>query len=354
MDITTTTNQDFLSTDSIEEEICWYFVTTPELELILHKHAQVIQSLYDNGTPLFTKESLKRVGQQLDQYVEGRLEKNEMLIEDIMGNTIRFPIPEKPAPTLISRDNKLGKLRPEINYGTIQGSKIEAEFHGQYLGWHPQTAYLMLIPSWAHEDTVENTKFSVSQLGQILTDHKAEWQTTEEYHVLKSLVGWNPGFSKVRKIVGIALGALVEEDKEQRDSLMQYSLLLSLRELIMQRGVTEDVRCFAQDPALCPTAATVLEDAGIAVLDNPYAFTEVDDTTIVVSMYSNVPVKQIVTDIARPLAIMWTEPEVEADKINLSDPMSTRVESMLKNEYENLDFPYYQPFGEISLYLRKE
>ncbi|KAI1147962.1 hypothetical protein F4825DRAFT_470804 [Nemania diffusa] len=332
---------------------------SPEIKRQMEEHAQIIRSLYDGDIPLFTKHGLRRAGQQLDQYAEGKLENNEMLIDNIKGNTIRVPIPGLLDLVFLAGHKLVVNRRPLIKYGTIQCLTAKVEFPI----WNPDTAYLTLDPVYVYTSPNSNTTLSASKLEQLLKTSKLEWESTPQYAALATLVASSPVLSKARKIVGFALGPVVGPDSVgERDncSLMQYCLLLSLRELVAARSSSsssgsDEVRCFAQDPDLCPAAAEALQSAGVAVLDDPYAFTEVDDATVVVSISPNVPVKQVIAEIARPAAIMWLAASVDEEKgIRLTDPTSTKVEGMLENEYVDLNFPYYEPFRDITLYARKE
>jgi hypothetical protein len=138
-----------------------------------------------------------------------------------------------------------------------------------------------------------------------------KWKVTEQHQTLQATFASTPGLSKARKVIGLALGGLVHGPEVSERSFLQYALLLSLREFISKGGRSnssesaDEVACFAQDPMLFPTAVEALGSAGITVLDDPEAFLEIDDTTLVLSIAPNVPVKQIVTEIARPAAIVW-------------------------------------------------
>lgn len=116
----------------------------------------------------------------------------------------------------------------------------------------------------------------------------------------------------MRKIVGFGLGPLVIDDCDPSDgpdpspSLTQYALLLSLRDLIGGTCGAGKICCYAQQHHdLSDAAIRTLEDAGITVLRDPHGFLEVDDETVVVSINPDVPVRQIVADIARPVALVW-------------------------------------------------
>ena len=116
---------------------------------------------------------------------------------------------------------------------------------------------------------------------------------------------------KVRKIVAFACGSMVmsqeaEGNTAMRDrALTQHVLLLCLRQLLSELHPGRDVPCFVQDPAYSGSDKQLLTSLGMTVVANPDGLFEVDDTTLVFSIAAGIPVKQVVTDFARPAAIIW-------------------------------------------------
>lgn len=189
-----------------------------------------------------------------------------------------------------------------------------------------RTAYLSLAAcrrynyvSSGVEDDAATCKFSVAKLEREFNDKKKEWEATHECNTLQTLVALNPGFSKAQKVIGIALGGLMYgervEDRRTERSLAQYSLLLTMRELIAKATGSDEIRCLAQDPELTPAAVEALANVGIAVVDDPDAFLELDDTSVLITMSPSIPVRQVVADIARPVAIFWDEDPEDASAV---------------------------------------
>ncbi|KAK5626296.1 hypothetical protein RRF57_002011 [Xylaria bambusicola] len=147
-----------------------------------------------------------------------------------------------------------------------------------------------------------------------LHDKKKEWEATSEYKMLQTLVASNPEFSRARKIFGIALGSMrATTEINRQNSTAQYCLLQSMGELIAKAAQSNEICCFAQDPDLSPPVIEALSNIGIQTIDDPQAFLDLDDTSVVITSAPNIPVMQIVTDLARPVAIMWHPPS-ENDK----------------------------------------
>lgn len=99
--------------------------------------------------------------------------------------------------------------------------------------------------------------------------------------------------------------------------MYQHALLLSICKLLnyKQHDVSPyPISAWAQDPAYGPVDATVLAESGISLLENPDGFLKTDDSTIVLSFAPDIPVRQIITEISRPAAMLWNKLiENEAD-----------------------------------------
>ncbi len=97
------------------------------------------------------------------------------------------------------------------------------------------------------------------------------------------------------------------KDDFDRVNAGQHALALSLCDLISsQQDVSGDiVTCYAQDPAYTDVDRSVLSQAGFIVLEDPRGFLELDDTSIVISFGADIPVHDIIADIARPAILIW-------------------------------------------------
>lgn len=142
-----------------------------------------------------------------------------------------------------------------------------------------------------------------------------------------------------------------------------------------------DVPCFVQNDAYREVDAQFHPVGGIKLLDDPLGFLEVDETTVVVALATYLPVRQIVTDIARPAVLLVTKIGetmpwyyesvpyvymhvqgfcriVDADsgsRREVNDPISPRAWRVLTEEYVEVDFPP-RPDGEPpiqAIYIRK-
>jgi len=123
-------------------------------------------------------------------------------------------------------------------------------------------------------------------------------------------------FSKINKIVAFACSTLSLRDQDEgleesiltRRAAYQHALILTLQTILLEADSqyhSVSITCYAQDPLYTTSDKTVLKNHSITILDDPRGFLEVDESTIVISIAPNVPVKEIITDIARPVMMIW-------------------------------------------------
>lgn len=114
----------------------------------------------------------------------------------------------------------------------------------------------------------------------------------------------------VQKIVAFACFNMSDCEVEER-SAVQHALILTLRYFFAkhQHVALGGIRCFAQDPLYEDLDREVLKESGVSVLDNPRAFLEVDETSVVFCLSAETAVRQVVTDITRPALLIWNRVE---------------------------------------------
>lgn len=216
---------------------------------------------------------------------------------------------------------------------------------------------------------------SEQETRELLQEARGKWESGKEWERLKEKIQERKNFPKVNKIVAFACCTMAAGGtlKHSMTFATQHAMILSLRHLFSERSNGE-ISCFAQDPAYTPIDVTVLGSSGITVLPNPKGFLEVDDSTIVISMAPNVPVRQIIADIARPAVLIWNAVEVpyrDGERVsyvdgkmvgdgladaNRTDPSSERVAGMVGREYERLDWGVDDKgaWKGAGVYVRKE
>ena len=147
-------------------------------------------------------------------------------------------------------------------------------------------------------------------------------------------------------------------------ALIHHAIALTMASVARAAFGIGEVRLLTQDPRYSDETKDLLQEMGFEVVGDHGAggFAEMDDESLVFSAFANVPVRQIIADLARPAVIICargTSAGVFASPgyvSNLSpafiatilpnmclrkprgDPESPRTKQMWK-EYESFDFP---------------
>lgn len=96
--------------------------------------------------------------------------------------------------------------------------------------------------------------------------------------------------------------------------MIQHTLISALHSRLLQRGIlSAESERYVQDPAYTQKDRDVLSPNGFTVLDDPQAFLLLDESSVLVSIGPDIPVKQIVADICRPGMIIWNRGNEETN-----------------------------------------
>ncbi|KAH6658705.1 hypothetical protein BKA67DRAFT_533826 [Truncatella angustata] len=290
----------------------------------IHNH---IKTLYDQGTPLFTRCELQSLIAQLDNLQDKGFKERKIHLTGMNKVVVDIPI-ETGKVALENETSTTGcEIISTVQYKHLRSGKI---FHVSIL---KQRIF----------QSKSTTTFAI--------DKSQEWEASEQNRYLQDTLLSVPSFVIINKVIGFACGSLTFGTEIHRRSAIQHALLSSLRNYLFKIKESVQIQCYTQDPEYSFNEKQALKAIGIIALDDPKAFLEVDDASIVISIGPDIPVKQIITDIARPAAIIWCKQREEI--YYMADPMSPRVQGMLSTEYIELDFPYHESIGDVALYFRK-
>jgi hypothetical protein len=164
----------------------------------------------------------------------------------------------------------------------------------------------------------------VENASSVFEENRLAWSLSDSCKQLRLQLGQMPATKKVKKVVCFGLGdicrkppdwmrrrpALGEHDlatSSVRGRMVQHSIALTLAEICRDRTGNE-VKLLAQDPDYTEEAKRILTEFGFEIVGNFGAggFAEVDDDTVVFSVFVEAPLKQIIADIARHLLIFTT------------------------------------------------
>ncbi|KAJ7878113.1 hypothetical protein B0H14DRAFT_2342106, partial [Mycena olivaceomarginata] len=185
---------------------------------------------------------------------------------------------------------------------------------------------------------------------------KIEFEASDDFREINSVMKSPAIPSGIRKIVAFACGS-PSVGPSCIPCVMQHILVLALKDMLSGKNDNAAViQCFAQDPIYSDMDKQLLGKHGITVLDDPRGFLQLDESSIVISIAPNIPVKQIVTDLAHPAVIIWNS--ISGDPIystaQWTDPESPRLLDMTRKEYTKLEFPNYKDsFDPAAIYARK-
>ncbi|KAM5471966.1 hypothetical protein MauCBS54593_003373 [Microsporum audouinii] len=331
-------------------------------EVNIKQVKSTIKALYDNGAPFFTKDALREIQEQL----KGDLRVGQKIsVRGLDGVTVEFDVIAGQVIRPAEADTEYVAMKPCIHYTSPisllhhpYGSDLvccSLEIHHPVALRHKVTKERIGARPIRDFDTVKASFMEVLQRWDSST-------TCLELQATLNQVKFPQSF-KISKIVAFACGSIsldsITEDMSTRPlyqslrerSSYQHALLRTLQNTISNLDGCHNIQCFAQDPIYTSVDSKVLGEFGISILDDPEGFIRVDDTTLVVSLMPNVPVKQIIVDIARPAMIIWdSSPE---DGVYFTDPTSSRVNDFLNSFYHESKFPNDEEnFNDVAIYTR--
>ncbi|KAJ5815058.1 hypothetical protein N7474_006835 [Penicillium riverlandense] len=305
-----------------------------------------IDELYDSGKLFFTKESIRAVYEQF-QGSTGHGEK--IFVKDVEGATIEYTL-------------RTGETFPMLRY---QGrGHLKHSLRRLYEGANHEPERTSPLRSLQVYQRSEKLVFGTKELVQDPTlpsrdnlnsyfkEQILAWQESEMCKRVVQILDSSVAGHSIEKIVAVALGGISRDDRHS--SAFQHALVLTLREWLHARQ--KSVSCYAQDPAYKAVDKVVLEEHGIEIIDDPRAWLEVDEQSILFSCAPNVPVKEIVADTTRPAAVIWerlddNDWDVEGEG-KFTDPYTPRVRAMLEG-YEMFEFGADDHFCSTVIYVRR-
>ncbi|POR35202.1 Uncharacterized protein TPAR_04632 [Tolypocladium paradoxum] len=258
-----------------------------------------------------------------------------------------------------------------MRFETVQGLVEPPPFCVNYLedGIFPVT-----ICSMMQEDDggTRHQGITAEAVTSAWDEHIEKLAHGETWRQLEETLGKATFPRHIDKIIGFGLGemtsidgpcGLIEEGRGR--TCMQHALVLSLARLLEQKTGVK-VECHVQDPGYTRLCKEALAAKGIKVAEPETGFLLVDEATLVFSVSPNVPVRQIIADVARPAAMIWHPVEEEEERRewrkdskgtwispHTTDPDSPRLREMVKG-YTMLPFPQdWTYFGELAVYVRK-
>lgn len=133
---------------------------------------------------------------------------------------------------------------------------------------------------------------------------RESWEASQMCKDLGSTLESIPKTLNIEKVLGFSCGSM-SIDRTSSRSEFQHALILTVREWLRVRSRSGRIPCYVQDPVYTGIDKSTLKESNVAVLDDPQGLLGIDDSSVVFSCSSNIPIKEIVADIARPAVLIW-------------------------------------------------
>ncbi|KAI1400726.1 hypothetical protein F4819DRAFT_497134 [Hypoxylon fuscum] len=305
-----------------------------------------IQTIYDAGTPIFTKDSIRQVGKELRRFQNGgRNDGGNITTRGVNG--VDYEVFVRPPCRRPPRENEVrGGSTWVIRYYAIE--HLTSFEHPDLAIFDPQSAYLpmrigAIIRSPAPPEEDLNTYWAIER----------QWKTSEHYAQLQEVLTNVEIPFPLAKVIAVASGKLVVRSQVSKRRVIHHSLVSDLRSTLVRRGffllTALSTKSYVQDPAYMQRDKDILRSAEFTVLDDPQAWLELDESSMLVCINAGFPVADIVADICRPALIIWDSKR----GIYPNWTITSRVKAMIENEYVETKFPDHECFGDLVMLIRK-
>jgi hypothetical protein len=136
------------------------------------------------------------------------------------------------------------------------------------------------------------------------------WKGKPAFSDLTSLFGDANVKQKIKKIVCFGLGTMEMPGEMSANNFLQHAIIKSIAD-----ALGGNVPVFLQDPAYTGNDTNLVSGLGMTVVNDPKGFLQVDTQTLVVAVHPDIPLRQVIADLAEPAAMIWKDvvpPEEEA------------------------------------------
>lgn len=167
-------------------------------------------------------------------------------------------------------------------------------------------------------EPADDVKFkSMDEVHRLFSATLEIWEESSIWAEIKNTLSSTATAGNITKIIGFGCGIMSASDDVPHisyNAAFQHALLLTLQHFL-QKSSSHEITCIVQDPAYTDTDISALYSHGIEILKDPEGFIQADDSSLVFACAPDVPVRQIVADIARPAVLMW-------DRVSSSDVLT--------------------------------
>ncbi|CAH0058872.1 unnamed protein product [Clonostachys solani] len=357
-------------------------LNNPKMDKSTQELVRWIKDLYASGAKLWTKEMLSDVEAELTQNPVPQT----ISLRSMNGKNIGQLVPSPP-PVTNSGSDEIPSLTVKFKlYQSIieRAEQSMLESNKDHYSRFTQEEIQILATRGVGIcfATFEKSNADYYKVQQSWVEARQNWLNSSLCKEISEIIGSTVDISRpVTRIVCFGLGSLarsIEDPVRMADDGLpvhgpgtQHAAALTLSTILGERLGREPLPVMVQDPAYSEADKKILKEAGIEVIGGfgSLGFTHVDEETIVFSCHPNIPVRQIVADIAKPAAMIWNKGRASEEKAKykvfgwqgkegLSSPYFTDHDSprtrKLLQDYDEFDFPNcHSRFGDLAIYVRK-
>ena len=179
------------------------------------------------------------------------------------------------------------------------------------------------LPHWLNT-SARSFRGVITNPDTLFEENRLSWMKSRSCELLKSRLKQTAVIKTVKKIICFGLGDICRKPPEWmgrhpstrgdnleagfvRGAMTQHAIALTFAEVCKEIAGC-NIELLAQDPDYTDEAKAILTSRGFSIVGDFGAggFAEIDDDSLVFSVFVEAPLKQIIADIARPSIIIST------------------------------------------------
>ncbi|KAM5360946.1 hypothetical protein ACJZ2D_013400 [Fusarium nematophilum] len=278
-----------------------------------HEVLRYIRNLYASGAKLWTKDMFLRIEEDLAKAPQPA----SVMVRSMNGELARkwIPYPEG-----------MSSLHDSTEYNIIFNTKDaydrDNKSDDEDVDEARTTAACALSVGW---ETTESSPIDHLALKAAWDAAQRNWVHSATCNELMGIFRKRSELLKtIKKILCFGLGTLERsfdalatcDGLPLHSAMTQHAAALTLATVLGELQGTSPIPVLTQDPAYTPVAKQLLTELGIKIVGglSSLGFTLIDYDTLVFSCHPDIPMKQIVADIAKPAAIIWNRVEPASEE----------------------------------------
>ncbi|KAI0438703.1 hypothetical protein F4803DRAFT_83118 [Xylaria telfairii] len=196
--------------------------------------------------------------------------------------------------------------------------------------------------------TEANTRKTFAQITQV-------FEASNEAAAITELIHTQLSGCAVNKVIAFGLGRIGNERPGPSQTFYEHVAAKVVWKAVKDVSSTPNIALLVQEPLYTDVCKKVLREFGFNVVGGfgALGFTLIDDDTVVLGHHPSFPLREIISDIARPALISMRAQDSGPDISLLADADSVRSRKMLEG-YRSIPLPVVRQraFWENTWYVR--